>query len=199
MFHSLRASAFGILITALTAGGALAEGWTLDSGSSKLAFGSIKFNDFGEVHSFKSIDGTVDAAGKVEIGVDLASVETLIDIRNERMIEHVFKNAPRATISAQIDLDSLKQTAVGDSSVIETEGTLNLLGVEVPLDAELFVLRLSEDRVMVTTDSMVFLSTADAEIDPGVDKLKELAGLDIIARAVPVTMRLMFEASDTSG
>ncbi len=199
MFNFFRRGALSIAAIAMTAGTVFADGWTLDESASKLAFGSIKFNDLGEVHSFKSIDGNVDSEGKVTLGVDLASVETLIDIRNERMIEHVFKNVARASISAQIDLSALEATPVGESTLLETEGTLNLLGVEVPLDAELFILRVSEDRVLVTTDSMIFLSTADAEIDAGVDKLQELASLDIIARAVPVTLRLMFDANDTSG
>ncbi|WP_299294117.1 YceI family protein [uncultured Tateyamaria sp.] len=195
---SFRTACFGLAL-ALTAGAAQADSWTLDGAASKLAFGSIKFNDLGEVHSFKSIDGTVGADGAVALGIDLSSVETNIDIRNERMIEYVFKNAPRAAIDAQIDMAVLDAVAVGDSTVMEVDGNLELLGVEVPLYGDLFIMRLAEDKVMVTTDSMIFLSTADAEIDPGVDKLMELASLPNIVRAVPVTLRLMFEADGTSG
>ncbi len=195
---SLRSTAFGLglLLAATTA---QADSWTLDGGASKLAFGSIKFNDLGEVHSFGSIDGTVDASGAVTLGIDLASVQTNIDIRNERMIEHVFKNAPRASISAQIDMAAMEAMAVGESAVMEVEGDLDLLGIEVPLYGDMFVMRLTEDKVMVTTDSMMFLSTADAEIDPGVDKLMELASLPNIVRAVPVTLRLMFDADGANG
>ena len=175
------------------------HGRKLDAGPSRLAFGSIKSNDIGEVHEFKSIDGTASADGTVTLGIDLASVETYIDIRNERMIEHLFKNVSRATISAQIDMDAMQSTPVGEGTVIYAEGVLDLLGAEVPVDADLYVLRLSGDKVMVTTDSMIFLSTADAETDEGVDTLKSLAELPSIARAVPVTMRLMFEVDDTSG
>lgn len=195
---TFRMAAFGLGL-ALAATTVQADSWTLDGDASKLAFGSIKFNDTGEVHSFKSIDGTVAEDGTVTLGVDLSSVETNIDIRNERMVEHVFKNAPRASISAQIDMGALETMPVGDSSVMEVEGNLELLGVEVPLYGDMFVMRLTEDKVMVTTDSMLFLSTADAEIDPGVDKLMELADLPNIVRAVPVTLRLMFDADGASG
>ncbi|WP_299367550.1 YceI family protein [uncultured Tateyamaria sp.] len=193
-----RTACFGLTL-ALGAAAAQADTWTLDGAASKLAFGSIKFNDLGEVHSFKSLDGTVGADGAVALGIDLASVETNIDIRNERMVEHVFKNAPRAAISAQIDMAAMEGMAVGESAVMEVEGDLSLLGVEVPLYGDMFVMRLSEDKVMVTTDSMLFLSTADAELDPGVDKLMELASLPNIVRAVPVTLRLMFDADGASG
>ncbi|MEM8653957.1 MAG: YceI family protein [Pseudomonadota bacterium] len=195
---AFRMAAFGAAL-ALAAGMAQADSWTLDGAASNLAFGSIKFNDTGEVHSFGGIDGTVAKDGTVTLGVDLSSVETHIDIRNERMVEHVFKNAPRASISAQIDMGAMEAMSVGDSTVMEVEGTLELLGTQVPLYGDMFVMRLTEDKVMVTTDSMMFLSTADAGIDPGVDKLMELASLPNIVRAVPVTLRLMFDADGASG
>jgi hypothetical protein len=56
---------------------------------------------------------TVSPEGDVTVDVDLASVETWIDIRNERVIEHVFLNAPTATFSAKVDMASLKNLAVG--------------------------------------------------------------------------------------
>ncbi|WP_299287171.1 YceI family protein [uncultured Tateyamaria sp.] len=195
-FKQIAAVGLGL---ALSVSVAQADTWTLDGAASNLAFGSIKFNDTGEVHSFGSVDGTVAEDGTVTLGIDLSSVETNIDIRNERMIEHVFKNAPRAAISAQIDMTALDAMPVGDSTVMEVEGTLELLGTEIPLYGDMFVMRLTEDKVMVTTDSMMFLSTADAGIEAGVDKLMELASLPNIVRTVPVTLRLMFDADGTSG
>ncbi|MEP1964642.1 YceI family protein [Tateyamaria sp.] len=189
----LRNAVFGFGLV-LAAASAQAQTWTLESSASKLAFGSIKFNDLGEVHSFKSIDGAVAEDGTVTLGIDLSSVETNIDIRNERMMEFVFKNAPRATVTAQIDMGALETLGVGDSTVIEADGVVSLIGNEVDLFGDLFVMRLATDKVLVTTDSMIFLTTADAGIDGGVDKLKELADLPIISRAVPVTMRLIFDA-----
>ncbi|WP_299152196.1 YceI family protein [uncultured Tateyamaria sp.] len=193
-----RIAAMGVGL-ALSVTAAQAGTWTLDGAASQLAFGSIKFNDTGEVHSFGSMDGSVAEDGTVRLGVDLSSVETNIDIRNERMIEHVFKNAPGAAISAQVDMAALDKMPVGDSTVMEVEGTLELLGVEVPLYGDMFVMRLTEDKVMVTTDSMMFLSTVDAGIEAGVDKLMELASLPNIVRTAPVTLRLIFDADGTSG
>lgn len=197
MFKFITRAASGLAII-LSGAAAQADSWTLDGAASKLAFGSIKFNDTGEVHSFGGLDGTVGKDGAVTLGIDLGSVETNIDIRNERMIEFVFKNAPKATVSAQIDMSAMDALGVGESTVIEADGIVSLVGTEVDLYGDLFVMRLAEDKVMVTTDSMIFLSTADAGIDGGVDKLKELASLDAIARAVPVTMRLMFDADGSS-
>ncbi len=190
-----------VIAAALAATGSIAyadghaKSWTLDGENSKLAFGSIKKDYLGEAHSFKTISGTVGADGAVVIDVNLASVETNIDIRNERMIEHVFKNVATATLASQIDMAELTAMPVGGMSTMELDGTLTLVGTEVELYADMFVVRLSEDRVMATTDSMIFLDTEEAGIDPGVTKLMELAELPSITRAAPVTMRLVFDAN----
>ena len=180
----------------LTAPMALAEGWTLDGGSSNLSFGSVKSEYTGESHSFKELTGTVSETGAVEVIVDLTSVETNIDIRNERMIEHVFKAAKTATINAQIDMDEVNGLNVGDSKLVEVTGTVEVVGTEVELDAEMFVMRLSEDKAMVATNGMVFLDMDEAGLNGGIDKLMELAGLESITRASPVTLRLMFNLGD---
>jgi hypothetical protein len=68
-----------------------------------------------------------------------------------------------------------------------------LLGVLSELDASLFVLRVSEGAVMVTTNGMIMLDIEDAELEGSIAKLQELASLDGITRVSPVTLRLMFE------
>jgi len=128
--------------------------------------------------------------------VPLASVETMIDIRNERMRELVFKNSPTATVSATVDMVALDKLGVGESMVAETEGTLSLLGQEVALYSDLFVIRVGEDKVMVTTDGMLMLATDELGVDAAIDQLQEIAGLDSITRVSPVTVRLVFD-SDT--
>lgn len=172
-----------------------AKGWTLDADNSTLAFGSIKKDYIGEAHRFRTISGTVGADGAVMIDINLASVETNIDIRNERMIEHVFKNVATATLASQIDMAELTAMPVGGMATIELDGTVSLVGTDVDLYADMFVVRLSADRVMAITDSMVFLDAEEAGIDPGINKLMELADLPSITRAVPVTMRLVFDAN----
>ncbi len=173
-----------------------AESWTLDGSASKLAFGSVKKDVVGETHSFEGLDGSVTADGTVTINIDLASVQTNIDIRNERMIEHVFKSAPAAKVTAQIDMEEVKGLAAGQSAVVDAEGVLSFLGSNVELDAEMYVLRVSETQVLVTTSDIIWLSTEDAGINAGVDKLMELASLPGITRTSPVTMRLMFNLNE---
>ena len=181
---------------ALMAPMAVAETWTLNGDMSNIAFGSVKNEYNGEVHHFSTLSGSVDAQGQVVVSVPLASVETMIDIRNERMRELVFKNSPTATVSATVDMVALDQLGVGESMVAETEGTLSLLGQEVALYSDLFVIRVGEDKVMVTTDGMLMLATDELGVDAAIDQLQEIAGLDSITRVSPVTVRLVFD-SDT--
>ncbi len=185
------------LTTALAAApltAAQADGWTLANDGSRIAFGSVKKNTVGEVHTFGALSGSVDAQGAVRIEIDLASVETYIDIRNERMVEHVFgKDTPTATLTTTVDAAALAAMQPGDTQTVDVEATLSLAGKDVPLEASLFVARLSDGRAMVTTDSMIMLSMADLGLDGGIDTLMKLAKLPGITRVSPVTIRLMFD------
>lgn len=187
--------ALGFASTALADGHA-ATSWTLDGSTSKVAFGSIKKDTVGEVHSFETLSGTVIPDGTARIEIALNSIQTNIDIRNERMIEHVFKSAPTATLDATIDMSELDELAIGHTTVIDVEGVLSLVGVDIDIETEMFVARLSNTSVMVTTNDMLFLGTEDAGIDAGVTKLMELADLPGITRTAPVTLRLIFNADE---
>lgn len=180
------------IASALIASPALAAEWTLESDASHLAYGTVKIGDIGEVNSFKSLSGHVSKDGKVEIDIDLSSVETNIDIRNERMIEYVFRKAPSATLTAQIDMAAVSGLEVGASSVMEVDAAVSFVGTDIEFYTDMFVLRVAEDVVMVSTNDMVFVSAEDAGVSDGVDKLMELAQLPEITRTVPVTARLMF-------
>ena len=181
--------------TALTlafAAPAYADSWTLDGEASKVAFGSVKKNTVGEVHHFKSVSGSVDDAGKVNVEIDVASVETWIDIRNERIQKMVFDASPKAILTAQVDAEALNKLAPGDTTTVDVEGNLSINGNDIEIATALFVARLSDKKMMVTTDEMIMLSTKEAGIDGGIDQLMKVAKLPGITRVSPVTLRLVF-------
>lgn len=185
-------AACAIALASMAAHAGSHTAWELDSEASKIAFGSVKKDTVGETHSFTGLSGGVSGAGEVMIAIDLASVETWIDIRNERIIEHVFNNMPEATLSANLDMDKLNALAVGDAMTMPVEAKLALMGNETVIQTDMFVLRLAEGKVLVSTDEMTWLSTEELGIDAGVSKLMELAKLPSITRAVPFTARLVF-------
>ena len=196
MTHLTRLATAALLTTSLAtfaqAGGH--ANWTSVADQSSVAFGSIKKDTVGEVHHFEDVTGTVSEAGELAVSISLGSVETYIDIRNERMIEHVFKAADaKAILTGDLDMEELNALEVGETTLTDFEGVLSLGGLEADIEAELLVARLAEDRVLVTTASMIMLSTADLGIDAGIDKLMQLAKLPGITRVTPVTVRMVFE------
>ncbi|MEM6987918.1 MAG: YceI family protein [Pseudomonadota bacterium] len=179
--------------TLAQAGGHL--NWTLDSEASAVSFGSVKVDVVGEVNHFESIAGSISEQGDVNVEIDVASVQTNIDIRNERILEWVLNGAPTATLEAQIDMAMVNALAAGDTTLMDVAGTLGVNGVSLDVSASFFVAKLSDSKLLVTTADMIMLSVDAAGLTAGVDKLMELAGLPSITRVSPVTLRMVFELS----
>ena len=181
-----------IFSTSTFAGGHII--WKSVDAESRVAFGSIKNNTAGEVHHFNKISGMVKENGDMALTIDLGSIETNIDIRNERIGKHVFSGGiTSATITGQIDMDEVNGMKAGETQVIEIEAKLSFAGIDNEIDAEMLVARLSENRVLVTTADFVMISTEDLGIDAGVDMLQKLAKLSGITRVTPVAVRMVFE------
>lgn len=188
--------AISLTLATIAAADAAAETWTLDPAQSVVAFGSVKKDTIGEAHTFQRLSGTVADDGTANIDIDLTSVQTNIDIRNERIAENVFQGATTATMTASIDMGAMATLQVGDSTVTEINGDLAFLGQDIPIYLDAFVMRTADDQVLVTTNSMIFVTTEEAGIDAGLDTLMQLADLPSITRTFPVTFRLVFDAAE---
>lgn len=174
----------------------LAEGiWAVDPAASKLSYVSIKADEIAEINRFDRLSGSVAEDGSATIEVDLASVSTGVDIRNERMREIFFNVAefPTATITGTVDPALFANLAIGESTVQPLKATLSLKGVEAPIDTEVQVTRTAEDRVLAVSTAPVILDAGTLQLTDGLAQLQELAGLPSITPAVPVTFSLAFE------
>lgn len=169
--------------------------WTLDAEASQLNFVSIKSSDIAEVHHFSGLSGSVSEDGTAELVIDLATVETGIVIRNERMREHLFQTDtyPQARLTAEIDLAALYDLAPGDQTELTLDGVLDLHGVQLPISADVLVSDLNGSRVIVSTQGPVMIHAEDFNLQAGLDTLQDLAGLPSITPAVPVTATLVFQ------
>lgn len=169
--------------------------WALSPDESRIGFISVKAGDFPESHYFREVQGTVSQSGEAEITVPLDSVETNIDIRNERMREFLFETDkfPTATITATIDFDALNTLDIGARKSVDFTGELTLHGVSAPIETVLTVTRITEARVLVETTDPVILYADQFELSAGIKKLMELASLPSITPAVPVAISLVFE------
>ncbi len=180
---------------------AVATEWTLDPANSHLSFVSIKAGNIGEVHHFTEITGTIDDQGQAVVATTLDSVETLIPIRNERMREMLFKTTKYsdATLSAKIDPAAINALQPGDQIDLVAESSLSLHGESQPLVLKMQAARLDADTIMVASTEPVVLDAAKFGMGEGVEKLREIAGLESISNAVPVTFVMTFDSQAPTG
>ena len=166
--------------------------WQLDPAASDLYFMSIKATHVGEVHSFDTLSGKVDEKGAASLTIDLASVATLIPIRDQRMRDMLFQvdRYPTATVDAQIELDTLVTMPTGSEKDIELEADLKFKGNSSPIMTKVKVSKLNEQKITVRTIAPVVLSAGQLQVTEGLEKLREIAGLPNISFTIPVTFNL---------
>ncbi|MEH6502780.1 MAG: YceI family protein [Cycloclasticus sp.] len=169
--------------------------YQLDSAQSSLHFVSIKKDKIAETHSFQRLSGSISSDGAAKIIIDLASVETNIPIRNERMKSLLLETAvyPTAEVSATLDEAQLTNIPLGATIILPTTLTLDLHGQSKAIQAELRVTSIEGGALLVTTVRPVLLSAFDFSLDAGIQKLMEVANLPSISTAVPVTFTLIFK------
>ena len=172
----------------------LAGDWTIDNTASHIAFVSVKSGEIAEAHSFKTVSGQVSETGDANIAIELASVETNIDIRNERMREFLFETNtfPQAKVTAKLTPDSFTSLAVGDSAALTLSAVLSLHGEDNDIEADVIVTRIAADKVQVLSRTPIIVRADDFLLGTGLEKLREIANLPSITPEVPVTFSLVF-------
>ena len=190
---SLQARLTALSVAVLFAGAAQAH-WSLDNDASTLSFVTVKAEHVAEVHTFDSLSGTIGDDGGVEITIELASVNTMIPIRNERIQEMLFETNlfPDGIITGSIDLDALTDMDAGSSVARQIDFELSLHGQSVALAADVQVTRTGEGVIVSTLKPIIVMADSFA-LTAGVEMLREVAGLPSISRAVPVSFTVVFE------
>lgn len=169
--------------------------WSLSNDGSRVSFVSTKAGSVAEVHHFKSISGTIDAAGKVEVTIQLASVDTMIPLRDERMRDMLFEVArfPTASVMASIDPAVIDGLAAGQTTTLTVQAQLSMRGQTLAVPLELVVAKLGNSRVLVSTVQPTVVNASQVDLVAGIEALRDIAGLPSISPAVPVSVVLAFE------
>ncbi|MCL1094734.1 YceI family protein [Shewanella kaireitica] len=169
-----------------------AADWNVANDESKVNFVSIKKGDIAEVHHFKTISGMLNEKGEFKLTVSLASVDTSIEIRDERMGSLLFEvdKFPKLTLTAQVDTKLLASLSVGDSTITTVEGLVDLHGKKVKLPFMVSIAKLSDSNLLVASAVPVIVNSDSFGLTQGVEKLREIAGLSAISKAVPVSFIL---------
>lgn len=188
----LQAGLFAVLGLSVFGNAALAQ-WSLDNEASTLSFVTVKADHVAEVHTFDSLTGSVSDSGAVQVTIELASVNTMIPIRNERMQAMLFETGmfPRGAITATVDASSLGGLNVGEVMSDSIEFSLDLHGATKTYTADVQIVR-TVDGISVTTTKPVLVQAGDHNLITGVEALREVAGLPSISQAVPVSFTLTF-------
>ncbi len=115
--------------------------WVLNSGESFFHFSSTKNGDISEQHTITSLVGEASFTGKITVRLDLTSIYTGIDIRDQRMREFLFEveKFPVARIEADYDLAVFGEIGPGETQIIAMPFTLKLHGIEKQMDISVTV------------------------------------------------------------
>jgi len=171
--------------------------WRLNPETSSVHFLSTKKSHVTEIHHFKSLTGHISDAGEATLNIDLASAETGIPIRNERLQTLLFNlsDYPSAEISLTLDKTQLKQLKKGHSQQLTLEATLTLNGVSKNISAQVIATGLAKQHIQVTSIAPILINAKTFNLAPGVEALREIAKLDAISLSVPVTFNLYYQAN----
>ncbi len=169
--------------------------WHLVPAQSHLGFISVKKGTMVETHHFGEFSGLVSVEGVANITVNLDSVQTNIDIRDERMRGLLFETDkfPLAKISSKIDLAQFATLMIGESKTFSQNISVNLHANTADYEVDFMVTRLGDNKISVASQSPVVLDIEDFDLQDGLDKLRNLASLSSITPQVPISFSVVFE------
>jgi hypothetical protein len=198
MRNSFFYSAIVLLFSSLLSA-AVQANWVLDPEQSSLHFISVKNNSVGEVHHFKKLKGSLSENGEVQVDIPLASVETGIAIRNERLKTLLFNltsipssSMRMARITASIDKGIIHSLIQGDTLTTNISFVLEMNGNSHDYQALISLSKLKNGDLLATTTSPVLLNATDFDLVAGIEKLREIAGLNSIVTTIPITASWVF-------
>lgn len=167
--------------------------WILQSPSS-INFLTTKNTHITEVQNFKKFDATIKSSGVATLSIDLSSVDTRIDIRDKRMLEHLFEVSRFATASFEADIPAhvFKQVSTGTPVELELQGTISLHGEKVATRCNVLIRENDDNTVSVTAITPMLIDANNFKLVAGINKLQELAGLKSISHTIPVMFDLTF-------
>lgn len=168
--------------------------WKLDNEHSYFYFVTTKAEHIAEIGTFKQLQGQIAEDGNVFLTLDLATVDTHLEIRDDRMRDFLFNiiDFPQAAFYANIDLQDIEALDVGDKLHYDLVGEVLLHGQTQRVSTEVVIFKPSQSDLVVAAVKPIIFNASDYDLIDGIEELRALAGLPSIGRAVPVTFLLTF-------
>ena len=169
--------------------------WMLVEGKSSVSFVSTKNQHVSEIQRFTKLSGEFSPEGKLQVKIDLSSIDSGIGIRDTRMREKLFvvDTFPAANLSAQLP-DSVLTLAKGSSISVTLPAELSIMGMSKKIKVSVQVTRKADNGIVATSTQPILISAADFGLSSGIEILQKLAGLNSIGLTVPVNFNLVFLA-----
>lgn len=173
--------------------------WQIQPKASSLTFNTTKAGAAGvggvvETMQFTRYEGGLDANGGIHLKIDLSSVDTGIEIRDERLRTIFWKVAatPSVTFVGLIKPDDQKRL-LKESVVLDIEGELTMAGITKPVKAQLLVTP-TDGKLWVSTRRPIVVKAADFDLAAGAELLRSIMGLNFLASNVPVYFQFELSA-----
>lgn len=170
------------------------QGWALDTSRSTLKFISVKNTDIAENHRFGDVQALVRPSGEAILAIDLNTIDSGINIRDQRMRNYLFKTGALPTLyfTTQVNPAQVNNLAPGETLPLTLDGRLTVNGISKDTSADVVAYRSADGRVSVRTQRPVIIASSDFELTGGIEALRGLAGLPGIGHTVPVFFNLNF-------
>ena len=171
--------------------------WELNNADSSFYYVTSKAAAISELNYFANLSGSISDDGNAILEIDLSSVDTAIDIRNQRVRDILFETEqfPSATISIDVENAVLANMVPGSSSVDNYDYNLSLHGISADLNANLRLTKLSDGRIEIQPAQPIIIGAGLFGLTEGVEALREVAGLPSINPNVVVDFSLTYEDS----
>lgn len=171
--------------------------WQINQHASSLTFNTTKSGAAGvggitETMRFKSFKGGLSSQGKIELTINLSSVDTGIPIRDERL-QTMFWNVaahPTVNFAGQLSSEEMKKISTGkESVVVMVEGQLTMAGQTKSIKTQLQVTS-TNHKLYVSTRQPIVINANDFGLNAGVEALRAIMGLNYLSTSAPVTFTL---------
>jgi polyisoprenoid-binding protein YceI len=177
----------------LLSAGAHAD-WTLDGEASSFYYVTSKASMVSEVNTFSGLSGGIADDGTATLEIDLATVNTSIEVRDERMREIVFEvdDYPAASVSVMVDTAALDAMAAGTVETASHTATVNLHDTSAEFPTELQIIKLDADTLIVQLTKPLLVNASSFGLTDAVEELRSIASLPSINPQVVVDFTLVY-------
>jgi polyisoprenoid-binding protein YceI len=171
--------------------------WQLNNDESSLYYVTNKAAAIAEVNTFSRLSGEISTGGTATLSIDLSSVSTAIEIRDQRMQEILFEvgQYPSATVSIDTSMTNFASLEIGEAARVNVNYTLSLHGMSNSLSTPLKIVKLADDKLEISSIQPIIINAGQFGLAQGVEALREVAGLPSINPNVVVSFSLVYDHS----